>query len=295
MTDSSKAAAATVGLSPARWMARTGLDKDSAAVDLCEPLLELVDDEEKAHPGNKHEQVGNLMAAMHKGSISKQQELEYQQPSEDEQQQGLEPIVLFSLWDYLCLVIILPTLLVVQFRMALRISRSTTTTGTTGSTGSMHWLVVDKALPLWIVIALYVISALLYKICLQDLYRLRQRIKIGKQNHDSTEPQQLACWWTFVWTSCVQQLVLLLPEVLMDVVLGVVWCVSAEAAAVVLVWATILLSGLVVVGSAHTLWHYYHHGTRAVKDPPTTTADHGIDLEMDVSQRDGILRIPLTE
>jgi hypothetical protein len=293
MADSSKAAAATAVLSPARWMARTGLDKDSAAVDLCEPLLELVDDEEKAHPGSKHEQVGNL-AAMHKGSISKQQELEYQQPSDDEQQQQeLEPIVLFSLWDYLCLVIILPILLGVQFRMALRISRST---AATTSTGSMHWLVVDKALPLWIVIALYVISALLYKICLQDLYRLRQRNKNEKQNHDSTELQEPACWWAFVWTSCLQQLVLLLPEVLMDVVLGVVWCVSAEAAAVVLVWATILLSGLVVVGSAHTLWHYYRHGTSAVKvHPPAMTADHGIDLEMDVSQRDGILRIPLTE
>jgi hypothetical protein len=123
---------------------------------------------------------------------------------------------------------------------------------------------------------------------LQDLYRLR-RIKIGNPNHDSTG--QPASWWTLVWTSCLQQLVLLLPEVLMDLVLGVVWYVSAEAAAVVLVWATIVLSGLVIVGSVHTLCHYYHNGTTAANDPNA----NGIDLEMDASQRDGILRIPLTE
>jgi hypothetical protein len=293
MTDSSSssssAAAVAAVLSPARWVvARTGLD---VAPDLCEPLLELIDDEEEAHPQGKHGQLGNL-AAMHRGSLAKQQErlstLEYQ-PSEDNEEE--ESVVLFSLWDYLCLVIILPTLLVVQFRMALRISRtgSAATTTTAGTdTGSLHWLVVDKALPLWIVIALYVISALLYKICLQDLYRLR-RIKIGNPNHDSTG--QPASWWTLVWTSCLQQLVLLLPEVLMDLVLGVVWYVSAEAAAVVLVWATIVLSGLVIVGSVHTLWHYYHNGITAANDPNT----NGIDLEMDASQRDGILRIPLTE
>jgi hypothetical protein len=289
MTDSSSAAAAL--LSPARWVVRTGLDEDSAA-DLCEPLLELVHDEEQAHSRSKHDQVGNL-AAIHRGSIAQQQErllstLEYQ-PSEDEQQ---EPLVLFSLWDYLCLVIILPALLVVQFRMALRISRTTTTgtgTGTGTDTGSLHWLVVDKALPLWIVIALYVISALLYKICLQDLYRLRQRIQIGNQTNDSTEPEPT--WGTLLWTSCLRQLVLLLPEVLMDIVLGVVWYVSAEAAAVVLVWATILLSGLVILGSAYTLWHHHRSGTAAASGRNT----NGIDLEMDASQRDGVLRIPLTE
>jgi len=131
----------------------------------------------------------------------------------------------YFLWDRVCLLLILPSLLCLQFAMALQYNalddkqeqRSTCSTFDVGTA-----------------ICLFVVTSYLYKQCLND----------SEQQADSSH-------WPAVFH--------LLPEILVDIVLGMVLLVSVDAALTTLLWATLIMSLAVISSTARHLWNGVAH------------------------------------
>jgi len=160
----------------------------------------------------------------------------------DEKEEQLEEAThMFSACDHVCTIIILPSLMVLQFYMAFKMGEID---------GLTHLIVLG-------VIGLFVITSYLYKLCLQDSRLLATN------------------------NVCCQQAIMLLPEIIMDIVLGLVLLVSAEIGFEFLLLATLALSSTVIVSTIHILCFERNQ----VEENEDETFD-----EMDLSQRDGALR-----
>jgi len=125
----------------------------------------------------------------------------------------------FSFWDRLCLFVILPTLLGLQFAIALPYSTHSSSKRNAG-------------LEVAIAIGLFVLISYMYKQCLQDDSCLRLVARL---------PATLQAFGHLV------------PEILVDLVLGVVLAVSVDAGLTALLASTLLLSLAVVAVSLHQL------------------------------------------
>lgn len=139
---------------------------------------------------------------------------------EDEEQQITE--FFGSCWDYSCLFFIMPTLLLIQFYVAFRVES--------------HTNISQNAVAF--TIFLFMAASYMYKTCIQ-------------QDHNE---------WMQQRRPSAQQLILLAPEILMDIVLGVVLVSSVAHAFEALLYATMALAIVVILSTGSTLYKEFCAG-----------------------------------
>jgi hypothetical protein len=161
--------------------AKTGLEEPLLAGDEQEDLVELVDDDEE---------------------------------EEEHQQQQESTRIEFgtSCWDYVCILLLVPGLLWLQFAVAFRTGKAADLT------------VCSVALT----ILLFTAASYMYKRCLSD--------------HDFSNR-----------TVAQRQVLLLLPEILMDVILGLVLLGPTSMAFEALLYCTMALAFFVIISTVITL------------------------------------------
>lgn len=216
----------------------TGLEEN----DLDEPLLELYDedDEDDVAP---MEFAPRCFGSSHTSDV--------------------DPM--FTLWDHLCLLLILPTLLSIQFGLAY--PRKATSHANAFDPDELRPATVRT------VIALYVVTSYMYKASLHDSRLLSW--SCWEKNYRNQSK------WSPMWSSLLQQCLLLLPEIGMDVVLGLVLVVSTTYAFQVLLMATIFLASAVILATAHILC------CEAQEELPLSD---DCDDDLDLSEREGVIR-----
>jgi hypothetical protein len=123
-----------------------------------------------------------------------------------------EAVLQFTCWDHLCLLVILPMLLILQFTMG---SHDNDSLANNIDLHSVYGIIV-----------LFVITAYLYRSSLNDV--------------SVSNPYLL-------------QILVLMPEILMDVILAIVLWKDAATAFLVLLLITLLLSGFVIVTTLSVL------------------------------------------
>lgn len=127
-------------------------------------------------------------------------------------------------WDYCCLFCIMPSLLFIQFYVAFQVEAP-------ASAVLSHSVVAFT-------VFLFVAASYMYKTCIQQdhLHWMRRR------------------------SLAVQQLILLTPEILMDVVLGVVLGSNVVRAFEVLLYATMFLAIVVIIVTGTDLYNEFMCG-----------------------------------
>jgi len=148
--------------------------------------------------------------------LEKDDEPPYEDDDDDDEEEEEEDAPLFSGRVLVCVQLILPLFMVFQFNIAFQMGQTV---------GAMTEQMV------MIVIGLFMIASYLYRICLQN----SMRVQVTTDN--------FYC----------QQVTFLLPEIAIDIVLGLVFGLSAEIGFLALLFATVALSSFVIGSMLYSL------------------------------------------